>query len=257
MEKKENLIIVHSFPTNSDILSGLYKYLENFFNLYPIDLPGFNPDVKPLNNPSLSGYSSFVEEKIRQFSLDSYLLGGISFGFRVVNNSKLDRRCCGILAIEPLVSIKDLHQTQVYALKVLLKTFKKTGLGKLLWTSSFIGNLFSFILKVPVGTIKMIQEQIDYETFMSTAEIILHARKTLPFHPIPYALIINPTDNAIAYEKTLDDFKKGSKQLFILNTRIEHSLKRTDTNYFEESINPQDVEEMLRWFRLKRTGRDA
>ena len=75
---KENLIIVHSFPGNSILLSGLIEYLNDYFEVYFINLPGFAKSVPPLTEISFKGYVQFIEEKIRGFGLASYWLAGIS-----------------------------------------------------------------------------------------------------------------------------------------------------------------------------------
>lgn len=76
---KNNLVLVHSFPTNSTLLNGFTEFLEDFFNVYFIDLPGFNIDVSPMKDISFDNYSKFVENKIKQLQLDNYFLGGVSF----------------------------------------------------------------------------------------------------------------------------------------------------------------------------------
>ena len=109
--KKENLILVHSFPTNSILLKGFIGYIDDYFNVYPIDLPGFRKDIKPLQKITIDSYSKFVEEKVKKLNLDDFLIGGISFGFIVVNNAKIDKKCKGIIAIEPYVNSKSLRMS--------------------------------------------------------------------------------------------------------------------------------------------------
>ncbi len=38
--RKENLVLVNAFLTNSLVLRGLIDYLNNFFRVHFIDLPG-------------------------------------------------------------------------------------------------------------------------------------------------------------------------------------------------------------------------
>src|SRR3989338_8142785 len=45
---KPHLVLVHSFPTNSNILSGLIEFLEQYFTVHFIDLPGFTKQIPPL-----------------------------------------------------------------------------------------------------------------------------------------------------------------------------------------------------------------
>ena len=103
--EKENLVLLHSFPTNSILLSGYIEYLSDSFNVYFIDLPGFTKAVPPLERVTFAGYYDFVGRKIKELDLDSYLVEGISFGFAIVNHLNHDRKCKGIIAIEPFIRV--------------------------------------------------------------------------------------------------------------------------------------------------------
>src|SRR5262245_44001214 len=98
---KENLILIHSFPTNSLLLQGFIEYLNDYVNVYPIDLPGFTQSGPALAKISLNQYTQFVERCIQALAVESYWLGGVSFGFAVVNGVQPDLRCKGFMAIEP------------------------------------------------------------------------------------------------------------------------------------------------------------
>ena len=102
--QKQNLIIIHSFPSNSIILKGFYDFLSDFFNVYPIDLPGFTSDEKPLAKINFQGYRQHVEKEIAHLNLKSYFLGGISFGFAIANACQVDDQCKGFLAIAPYLN---------------------------------------------------------------------------------------------------------------------------------------------------------
>ena len=84
---KENLILVPGFPINSLLLRGLTDYFSEYINVYPIDLPGFVQTVPVLSEISLEQYAKFVETQIQSLALESYWLGGVSFGFAVINRS--------------------------------------------------------------------------------------------------------------------------------------------------------------------------
>src|SRR6266496_3587000 len=112
---KHNLVLVHSFPTNSILLRGLIEYLSDYFNVHFVDLPGFTKGTTPLPHITLSGYSAFLEEKINELGLETYLVAGISFGFAVVNKAKHSNKCLGILAIEPYIGTKSLQKPRFFA----------------------------------------------------------------------------------------------------------------------------------------------
>lgn len=106
---KPNLVLVPSFGTNRLILRGLADYLGEAFTVYFIDLPGFTRQVQPLRPITLAAYSAFVEDKLGQLGLESYWLGGISFGFLVVNRLPFDPRCQAVLGIEPYTDARSLN----------------------------------------------------------------------------------------------------------------------------------------------------
>ena len=116
---KENIILVHSFPTNSKILNGFKEYLDDYFNVYFIDMPGFVLEKKPLAKISIENFSEYLDEEIGRLGLKSYFLGGISFGFLVVNGVKVDSKCKGILAMEPYLNSKMLKMNSGSRLKLL------------------------------------------------------------------------------------------------------------------------------------------
>lgn len=58
--KKENLVLLHSFPTNSILLSGYIEYLSDYF----IDLPGFTKVVPPtLRNTLIMTFLFLVKQE--------------------------------------------------------------------------------------------------------------------------------------------------------------------------------------------------
>ncbi|MFZ2053090.1 MAG: alpha/beta fold hydrolase, partial [Candidatus Aminicenantales bacterium] len=107
--QKENLVLVNAFLTNSLVLRGLIDYLGRFFRVYFIDLPGFIRDVPPLTEVSLGNYAKYVQRRLDDLGLDSYLLGGISFGFAVITHLPPDEHCRGVVAITPFLSARWLN----------------------------------------------------------------------------------------------------------------------------------------------------
>lgn len=73
---KEDLVFVHSFPTNSKALKGLIDYLNSYFNVIPIDLPGFLKEIPELQTISLKTYSDYVDGKVLELGLERFYMGG-------------------------------------------------------------------------------------------------------------------------------------------------------------------------------------
>ena len=150
LSKKENLFLVHSFPTNSSILKGLVVYLERFFNLYFIDLPGFlnNEEDDRKEKISLDYYSNYISQEIKKHNLDSFMIGGISFGFLVANNAEFDvKKCKAILAIEPYLNISYLNIGFVkrFLYYHLIDRIIKSDLEEKIWESPFADEFISFM----------------------------------------------------------------------------------------------------------------
>src|SRR3989344_2575884 len=143
---KPHLLLIHSFPTNSVLLHGLEEFLSDFFTVHFIDLPGFHKN-NPLHEGAitLKKFSNYFDQKIAELDVDEYIVGGVSFGFLVVNNSKLDERCKAILAMEPFVNTKCLNisfwkQKKYIAIASMVKLIHLLGVEKFIWTSNWFND---------------------------------------------------------------------------------------------------------------------
>lgn len=76
MKNKQNLVLIHSFPTNSIILKGLNNFLSNYINVYFIDLPGFNNNYDKKFKISFENYANCVQLEIDKLKLNTYWVGG-------------------------------------------------------------------------------------------------------------------------------------------------------------------------------------
>lgn len=218
------MILVHSFPTNSIILKGLIEYLEEYCNVYFIDLPGFTKKVPPLKEITLEAYSNYLDHRIKSLKIKSYIAAGISFGFLVVNNAKLDKRCKGIIALEPYINFKSLNMN-----------FLKKSVYMLL-ADSFLALNLGFLLK------NKIPLQIDQKTFLKTASLILKNNKSVNFKNLPYILIINKNDGTVKSNYLLQKFKK-TKHLTVY-TAIDHYPKDLSKAYFEKMMPKSMLEKI-------------
>ncbi len=246
MIKKENLILVHSFPTNSVLLSGLIEYLNDYFNVYFIDLPGFHKDVPRITNISLDNFANYVDTKIEQWNLDSYLIGGISFGFVVINRANLTKACKGILAIEPYADWSSLRSGFFKRLRILLLLNLTSifRLYKLMWNVKRIRSYYWKITKIPLIRLKVILEHIEPVTMIETARAILTNTRKCVLKELPYVLIVNPEDTSINYEHLNVMFRKNARHLMIIKTDIGHYPKRVTKDYFKDKLKEENFAEM-------------
>lgn len=249
--KKENLVLVHSFPTNSIILSGLIHFLNRYFKVYFIDLPGFVSCEKALQKISFENYSDFVAEKIEEFKLDNFFIGGMSFSFRVINNLKLDNRCKGIIALEPYTDSSCLRMPSLRK-NFYLSSFKVLS-GLKLADYFYKSGLFRKILEKdhgkPKQTIDIILNEIDGRTFFETATMVLSEKRKIKFHDLPYVLIMNPKDKTVNYKYTVKIFKQGVKKLLIVNTVMPHYPQSLTSDYFDQNFSPQKLNQILKFLR--------
>lgn len=248
---RENLVLVHSFPTNSNLLAGFYEYLGCYFNVCPIDLPGFTRGTPPLDVISIPNYAQFVQNQIQNLSLGRYLLGGISFGFAVVNSIVLDQRCKGLLAMEPYLNLDSLDMStgKRFIYRSLLKLADVSGLIEKLWGSKALNILLGAMIGYPSDRIEALTSQVHARTFLKTAQVILENTDPPKFHDLPYALAINPSDCTVNYDQLVNTFRRGVSSLHLVHTQVDHYPKDMTPNYFKERIKSEDIWGMIDWFK--------
>ena len=242
---KENLILVNPFYANSILLKGLIEYLNDYFTLHFFDLPGFSKNSMPLEKITWGNLSDSIQKKIERLNLDHYIVGGISFGFNVVNNIPLemDDRCKGILAIFPYIDSKSLNFRKrkkiIYSTVVNLLCF--TGLSSRIWKNKYTEKFAYWYSTYPPERVKVILEQMDGKTFFQTARLILHNNHGIKFHEKPYILIINKDDNTIKYDYCLQTFRENVDDLFVLHSEIDHYPEDLSKKYIQERFSPEDI----------------
>ncbi|MEM7361394.1 MAG: hypothetical protein AAF335_00040 [Bacteroidota bacterium] len=241
---KQNLVIIHSFPSNSLLLQGLYTFLSDFFTVYPIDLPGFISQKKRLKKISFEGYVNHIQKELNTLSLDSYILGGVSFGFSVVNGCQVDDRCKGFLALAPFINrhyIRD--DTYSYDfLKKLLRFVTTLRLHKPVYHARYFKRFLH--KQAPPKHVRLMQENIDPYTFFETAKMLIKYRKEPVFHNKPYVLVINEEDTTISAPKTIKLFEKLDNVL-IVKTTSEHHPGEISKEYFKQHIKPSDIMQLV------------
>lgn len=249
--KKENLVLVQSYPTNSVLLQGLIEFLDEYYNVYFVDLPGFRKNIPPLKKISIKEYSKFLDNFISKLNIKDYIVGGISFGFAVVNNAELDHRCTGILAIEPYIDNKSLKikgfKKVVY--KTLLWSISNLGIYNKLWKSSLLQTYYEKISKYPLRRIEIIFEEEDPKTFFRTGSIILNQKKDRLRHKLPCVVIINPKDNTINTDYLVSYFFDHLDKVKIVKTKVGHYPRTVTKKYFERQFSGGVFNDINNFFR--------
>ncbi len=250
MKNKYNLVLTHSFPTNSRILSGLIKFLEEYFNVFFIDLPGFTPDNPPLPTISIPNYAEYLETKINKLKIDKYILGGLSFSNAVIAHVKIDDHCRAILAMEPYVSNNSLliKRKTVFFSNLLLKSILATKTESLLWKKKIVQFFFKF--KGHEEILDLILEDIDAKTFIHTINAIINYQQ-IKFLDKPHILIQNPNDPRVAYNYNLGQYKQHVNDLLIIDSSIDHFPKDLSPQYFKKHLPAESIEKIFAWLEKK------
>jgi pimeloyl-ACP methyl ester carboxylesterase len=250
---RENLVLVNAFYTNSILLKGLINYLNKYFNLYFIDLPGFEKRSPPLEEISIQAYSDFVSGKIDEFDLDHYIIAGISFGFLIVNNICLDGKCKGVVAIFPYInkhSLK-LKKGKKTFYNFMSSFFVNLKLSRIIWQKRMFQSAAYLYSSYPRDRVTVILEHMDGKTFFETAQIILNNEEPLSFQRLPYALIINKKDRTINYEYSLEAFKKGAKDLLIVHSEADHYPEDVEESYFMKAFPEDEIYRIITFLNNK------
>jgi len=224
MAKQENFILINSFYANSLLLGGLIEFIGDYFHVHFIDLPGFASHVPPLKKISFEDFSAYVEKKIAELDLDSYILGGLSFGFFIASKVTIDHKCQGIAAIVPYT---DSNSLQLKFKKKLIynigtRIIDYLGISSWLWDKRSFQKFARWYSIYPEDRVDVILEQLDGHTFFRTGRLILENNNSCGFHDLPTAIVLSNLDGTVNNEYVLDLFKKNVRDLLVVYTDIDH-----------------------------------
>ncbi|MBP6060580.1 MAG: hypothetical protein KA515_01070 [Candidatus Pacebacteria bacterium] len=248
---KPHLLLVHSFPTNSVLLRGLEEFLADFFTVHFIDLPGFHIESPALNGAiTLKKFSNYFDQKIAELNVDEYIVGGVSFGFLIINNAKLDKRCKAILAMEPFINTECLNinfwkQKQYIATSILLKLIHTLRLEKHIWESKWFSKFLQKESDYPKERIDTIIKHINSRTFFAVTNLLMNYHHQPKFHNLPHFLIGNFADKTINFDKTVEIFIKNLHELHIASEPIDHYPKDLTKSYFKTRIPREHIQRLL------------
>lgn len=248
---KPHLLLVHSFPTNSLLLHGLEEFLSDYFTVHFIDLPGFYRGKPILEGQiTLKKFSDYFDDQIAKLKVDEYIVGGVSFGFLVVNNAKLDKRCKAIIAMEPFINTQCLNipiwKQGVYALIAeALQIVHKFNYEKVIWHSEWFSKYLQKESNYPKDRIETIIKHIDPRTFFAVTSLLMRYKKQPKFHKLPYFLIGNFADTTINFDKTVEVFLKHLHEVHVASEPIEHYPKELTKKYFKTRIPVEHIERLL------------
>jgi hypothetical protein len=224
------------------MLRGLIDFLSDHFVVHFVDLPGFTTEVPPLRKVSIDAYARFVQRRISELGLTEYVLGGISFGFLVVNFLPPGPGCKAIFAMEPFLGPSGMRMSKRkrLILRTLLTLVQRSRTERVLWkTRWFHGRIGG--LNSPNRADQLLQE-LDPKTFVATALLLLNWNRPLSFHHVPYVLSLNPSDRTIDPTYVTKVFQAGVERLLISPNTIDHYPDTISKSYFEQNISGAEIE---------------
>lgn len=249
---KPNIIVIQAFPANHTLSEGIIEYLEDFFNVYFIDLPGFHPDIPPLESVTMNGYIKYVNDKVKELDLENFVLAGISFGFLLATKVKItNKKCLAVLGSGPFLGVGYLNFPIIKRgiFKLVVNIADKTGISEVVWqTKIFKEVLIHFLGNKSKSIIDVIIKEVDPNTFIKTAKILLNYKYKPTFSKdLPYVLLMNPRDTAVSFYKTLETFIDciDSNKLRVIITNVEHYPKNPTYSYFKKSFTPNEIESLF------------
>lgn len=88
MDSKKTLVFIHGWGVSSEIWKPLYYFLQNDFEIYTLDLPGFGktPIEKAM---TLKDYADFVRDFLKNNNITNPIIVGHSFGGAVATKFAL------------------------------------------------------------------------------------------------------------------------------------------------------------------------
>ena len=212
--------------------------------------PRIHQIFSPLEKISLKNFSAHVRNKIEEFGLDSFILGGISFGFLVANGVATDSRCLGTAAILPYLNSSSLKlkPAKRNAYRILVRFVLSFNLSNWVWESQVCRKLATWYSVYPPERVDVIFDEMDGKTFFETSRIILENAAACRIRNRPTALFLSEGDGTIDNEYVTGLFSSRIRDLLIVRTQIAHYPERVDKAYFQERIAAADMGRMIGFF---------
>ena len=245
-QEKPNIILIHSFPTNTIIIKGLLEYLEEFHNVYPIDLPGFVPESEPIPKVTIENYAKAAQKQIDALGIDNYWMAGLSFGFLVANLCSLDKRCFGTVGIVPYINKNYLIKNELlyFFLEKSFDMIRRFKWHEKAYRSSWLKK--ALLRETHTERINEVLSTVSAYTFFETALLLLKYDEEPVFHHKPYIFFLTEEDSTIRMEE-LAILLNSIKNKRVVRTTCDHHPDEITKQYFEANVNPQDHKAIVKF----------
>ncbi len=249
-ESKLDLVLIQGFPANQSLSAGVIEYMNEYFNVYFINFPGFHKVNPPIENLSFEKLCQNIENEIEKLNLDNYILAGISMGFLIANSIKIDEsKVLAIMGLAPFLG-KDYLQMGSFkktSRRALLNVNKQLRVGEKMWEQKMFKKFLSSILSKEKGTlIEIIVDECQPQSFFGTAQIVMSLNYTPNFKNVPYIVLINEQDETIKAKETIEVYKKNiaKEKLYMIYTDLPHYPKDTSYEYLKQKITSEYFEKV-------------
>jgi len=245
---KINFVFCGGIGGGQHTLQGLVDYLSEAFNVFYFELPGLGLAEKPLSRVSIKTLSENVEKRLSGLNLDSYILAGGSFVFRVINEIPFSNKCLGIVGVVPYINSTYLKLPKLKILRQSLQLglVSRLKLHTWLWNSLY----FRRVLLNTYGeeALEIILKECDRRTFFESVRIVLSDKSEMKLSSYPYAIILSKNDSSIKFDQTIDFFRQNASKLLIFESEMEHYPINANKDYFEESLPKSILSDLVEYF---------
>ena len=248
---KPKVVLIPGYGTNRRTFQGLIDYLNEFFEIYFIDLPGFAKEVPPLHEISFQSFGQYIQKELDELNLDSYVLAGVSLGFGVIGQLKLDDRCKAIMGLFPYTNIESINFP--FYEKLYLVTGADIISRLKIYDKVFYSEFFhTKFLEMGIGqdSLKITLEDMDARTYFETMRLIFQTQDEYHFQHKPYILIYNPHDNVVNGEYLVKLFHKKTKDPLVIENSVSHLLPELSTTYFRQHLNRDRIVEIKNYLEI-------
>ena len=246
---KINIIFISSFPTNNEILHGLFDFLNDYFNVISIEIPGFSKNLAPLAKPSFKNVTSYIQNQISNQKIDSYWLGCASMSYfickELIKDIEINKKCKGILAFAPYINSNFLSKEKRRKFNLIIFN---TILFFRLHHSILRTKLFKkFLLKnqYPKNIVEYMIKYMDTKTLFLLAKEVLTCKVKLEKLDKPHVVLVNEKDDFIDTNKTISEYRKKIKNILILKFQGKHCPEDASKKYFEYLLSKKDMKKIM------------
>ncbi len=220
------------------------EYLEQFYHVYAIDLPGFVPGSEPISEVSLERYADATQELIDALGITDYWMAGLSFGFLVANICSHDKRCFGTVSVVPYINKNYLIKNE-WLYFLLEKSFAL--ICKFKWYEKAYRSIWlrkALLTETHEDRVDEILATVSACTFFETALLLFKLDKEPDLNHKPYIFFVTEEDSTIKMDK-LETLLARIENKQVVKITCSHHPDEITKQYFDSHVNRQEHERVV------------